>query len=113
MKRWTLLLVLLFLIAVPVFGQTVTLRGDALYVSTHQSGEQFVIMKDGMNEIQIELGPASFLAERGVTIATGDSITILGSRQIINNSELIVAREVTKSGKTIKLRDASGTPLWK
>jgi len=112
MKRWTLLLVLVSLIAVPVLGDAVTLRGEALYVATHQNGEQFVIMKDGMNEIQIELAPAAFLAERGIAIASGDSITIIGSREIVNNSERIVAREVTKSGKTIKVRDASGYPLW-
>jgi len=112
MKRWTLLLTLVFLVAVPVFAETVTLRGEALYVSTHQNGEQFVIMKDGMNEIQIELAPAAFLAERGIAISSGDSITIIGARQVVNNSEVVIAREVTKSGKTIKVRDASGTPLW-
>jgi hypothetical protein len=116
MKRWTLLLLaLVSLLAVPIFGEPVTLRGEVLYVATHpahESGGQFVIMKDGLNEIQIELGPAAFLADHGVQIELRDSITIVGTREVVNNSERIVAHEVTKRGKTVKVRDASGEPLW-
>ena len=115
MKRWTLLLALVSLLAVPILGEPVTLRGEVLYVATHPAhelGGQFVIMKDGLNEIQIELAPVAFLADHGLQIEVRDSITIVGTREVVNNSELIVAREVTKGGKTVKVRDANGAPLW-
>ena len=116
MKRWTLLLALVSLLAVPLFGEPVTLKGEVLYVATHPAhhefGGQFVIMKDGSNEIQVELAPPAFLSEQGIQIGLRDAITIVGTREIVNNSELIIAREVTKGGKTVKLRDANGAPLW-
>lgn len=62
--------------------------------------------------ITVHVGPAAFLQEHGVTLAAGDAITITGSMTHMRGSDALVAAELQKGSTTLKLRDASGKPLW-
>ncbi|HVY94413.1 MAG TPA: hypothetical protein VHA14_16745, partial [Bryobacteraceae bacterium] len=48
----------------------------------------------------------------GFKFAKGDSVEITGSKVTMNGEEWIIAREVTKDGKTLTLRDKDGNPKW-
>jgi hypothetical protein len=61
---------------------------------------------------EVMLGPASFLAKKGFSFAAGDSVEVTGSRITMGAMEFVIAREVVKDGKTLTLRDKSGTPEW-
>jgi len=92
----------------------VTLRGDVLYVAESAAGWAgvYVIMKDGNNEIEVHLAPASFLAKERMEIRIGDTIKVTGSRTAWKSSEIVLAREITAHSRTIPLRSATGAPLW-
>jgi hypothetical protein len=69
-------------------------------------------MKAETETIEVHLGPSWFLKEKGITVAKGDAVTILGSRVTLNGQAVLLARQVTKGDITWTLRDASGRPLW-
>jgi hypothetical protein len=62
--------------------------------------------------IDVHLGPAAMLDEKNVTIASGDMLTILGSRITLGGKPVLLAREITRGDKTWTLRDSAGFPLW-
>jgi hypothetical protein len=39
-------------------------------------------------------------------------LTIVGTRVKFENAPWMLAREITKDGKPLALRDEKGTPLW-
>ena len=61
---------------------------------------------------EVVLGPVWFVASKKFDFAKGDNITVTGSRLTMNDQQVVVAREVTKEGKVLTLRDPKGFPLW-
>ena len=51
------------------------------------------------------------MAEKGLTIAPKDRLTVSGSLISIVNKPLLLVTEV-KGDRTMKLREANGRPLW-
>jgi hypothetical protein len=72
----------------------------------------YLIIKNGEEKTQVYLCPKSFLDEMGVTFAMGDSVQVTGSKVKQDGTDLILAREVTKSGDTVTLRFKDGKPAW-
>jgi len=68
--------------------------------------------------IEVRLGPKAWLDSHGYTFAAGDELTILGSKSTthdmatMTNTTALVARQITKHGETMVLRDESGRPMW-
>jgi hypothetical protein len=65
---------------------------------------------DGVREVM--LGPTQFIASKHFSFAKGESVQITGSKVTMSGTEYVVAREVVKDGKTLTLRDKTGTPEW-
>ena len=72
----------------------------------------YLIVKSGEDKTQVFLCPKSFLDEMGVKFTMGDSVEVTGSKVKQGSTELILAREVTKSGDTVTLRFNDGKPAW-
>jgi hypothetical protein len=60
---------------------------------------------------QVRLGPTGFLKQHQFGIREGDAITITGYR-VSAGDDLLVATEITKEGKILRLRDSRGRPVW-
>ena len=69
-------------------------------------------LKTADKTLNVHLGPASFLKEKGFSIAKGDQIEVTGATANYRGSEALIAREVKKGGETLALRDAQGIPKW-
>jgi hypothetical protein len=70
-----------------------------------------VVLKTNQGSITIHLGPPWYLSRQNFSINAGDNLRVIGSRAPLS-SAAIVAREVTKNGMTLKLRDRQGVPVW-
>lgn len=66
---------------------------------------------DGMT-VDVHLGPASFLKEKGFSFAKGDQIEVTGAKTNFGGSEALIARELKRGSETLALRDAQGIPKW-
>lgn len=72
------------------------------------------VNRDGNYEyITVHLGPSSFMDSQSVKLAEKDEITVEGSLTPgLRGNKNLLAAEITKDGKTIKLRDENGVSLW-
>ena len=52
------------------------------------------------------------MTEKGIALAKGDTLDIVGSRVLIDEEPVVIARQIRKGDNTWTLRDASGRPLW-
>jgi hypothetical protein len=50
--------------------------------------------------------------EDGMAVASGDMLTVLGSRITMGGISVVLAREITRGDKTWTLRDPAGVLLW-
>lgn len=75
-------------------------------------GGTHLIVKTDAETLEVHLGPSSFLSSQGFSFTKGDTVEVLGSRVKFGDTEALIAREVTKDGKKLTLRDDSGRPMW-
>ena len=71
-----------------------------------------LMMQTEKEMIPVHLGPAWFIEKQTPQIETGDTITVTGSRIMIDEKPVIIAAEIKKGDKVIKLRDDNGVPTW-
>ena len=71
-----------------------------------------LMLKTDTGTVDVQLAPATFLAEKKVKIAKGDTVDVIGSRVTIGDSQVVLAREIRKGSTSWTLRDADGAPLW-
>jgi hypothetical protein len=73
--------------------------------------EKQLLLSTDSGTVEIHLGPAAFLASKKLEIGTHDTLAVKGSRIMIGESPVILAREVRKGDNTWALRDSTGRVL--
>ncbi|TAM80918.1 MAG: DNA-binding protein [Acidobacteria bacterium] len=93
-----------------------TVRGTVEEIKTvtgrHGWNGTHLTLKTESKTLDVHLGPASFLKEKGFSFVKGDEIEVTGATADFGGSEALIAREVKKGDKTLALRDAQGIPKW-
>ena len=74
-------------------------------------GSRFTLKTD-QGPIEVILGPNWYVERQSFGLAPQDKVTVEGSRVAVDGKPTIIATEVTKGGKTWKLRHKSGMPVW-
>jgi len=75
-------------------------------------GGTHLTLKSDQGEYDVHLGPASYLSAQQFTFAKGDKLEVVGSKTKVGGKDALIARQVTKDGKTLTLRDEQGFPKW-
>ena len=75
-------------------------------------GGTHLVVKTEKDAVAVHVGPTAYLAEKGITLAKGDKLEILGSKVTVDNETFLIARQIKKANNTWSLRDASGRPAW-
>lgn len=75
------------------------------------SGTHLMLKTDAAT-IDVHVGPSSYIAQKQFTFAKGDPIEVVGSKVAMAGQEALLAREITKNGKTLVLRNTKGIPEW-
>ena len=94
-----------------------TLRGAASAVTVVPAragltgGMHFTLQTEGQT-MDVHLGPTWFLQREGVEIAKGDSVEVTGSVIDSDGKSFLIARDLKKGQKVLKLRDEQGFPAW-
>jgi hypothetical protein len=71
-----------------------------------------VLLKTDQGSLKVHLGPGWYLDEKKFVVKAGDTVSATGSKVTLDNQPVLIAREVTVNGTTLKLRDEQGVPLW-
>ena len=69
-------------------------------------------LKTAKETILVYLGPGWFLAKQDLTFAPQDQVEITGSQITFQGKPAIIAVQVKKGDKSLKLRDPAGIPAW-
>jgi len=62
--------------------------------------------------VQVHVGPQWYLQRKAVAFAAGEQVTITGSRVSLRGRPALVATEVRRGEKVLRLREADGAPAW-
>ena len=94
-----------------VYGDVVsiekTARGRRMSYGVH------LIVKSDEETLSVRLGPEWYMQDQGFTITTDDKVEIKGHRISDRGEEAIIAAEIKKGDKVLKLRDENGLPFWR
>jgi hypothetical protein len=75
-------------------------------------GWRRVTLQTEREEIPVILGPVWYLEQQKFTLNPGDALEVQGSRVTIEERPCLIAAELKKGKKTLKLRDPEGLPVW-
>lgn len=69
-------------------------------------------LKTDKETLQVMLGPAWFVEKQGLDLAPRDRVEIKGSRVSFQGRTTLIAGEVRKGDRILKLRNDAGVPAW-
>src|SRR5262245_1196478 len=62
--------------------------------------------------VEVQMGPKEFVANRGFKLKAGDMVTVIGVPAVLNEREVVVAREISTMNGVLVVRDGMGAPMW-
>lgn len=71
-----------------------------------------LMVKTNTGVLEVHVGPSAYVAGQQFSFAKGDKIEVTGAKATLQGSDVLLAREIKKDGKTLVLRDAQGFPKW-
>lgn len=80
---------------------------------TRRMRHESLVVKTDQGSITVHLGPAWYMSQNQMIFNPGDAVEVTGSQMQAAGGAILVAKEVTVKGKTLKLRDDQGLPLWR
>jgi hypothetical protein len=77
-----------------------------------QWGGTEAALKTDKGTVNVILGPTPFLSQNNFSVAKGDELSVTGFNLAPQGTPYVIAREVSKGGATLTLRNAQGFPAW-
>lgn len=90
----------------------VKVKGVIDEVKTADDDTVHITLKSDKGAVDVMLAPEKFLKDMEITFAKGDTVEILGSQLINAGNPILLAREVTRNGDVMVMRDDAGKPAW-
>ena len=69
-------------------------------------------VKDTSGTTEVMVGPSFYLDSLNISFNKGDSVKVTGSKVNFRGNDFLMAAQIVSGGKTLKLRDDSGRPVW-
>jgi hypothetical protein len=76
--------------------------GDLIYFS----------LKRANGIVEVQIGPKEFVERSGFKLNAGDRVTVIGMPVVMNERQVVLAREVKSMNGMLMVRDQVGRPLW-
>jgi hypothetical protein len=75
-------------------------------------GRMYFTLWTSKGMVAVEIGPEQFVKRSGFRLGPGELVTVVGMPVILSGREMVLAREVTKTGSILVVRDRKGRPVW-
>jgi hypothetical protein len=94
-----------------------TMNGEVATVEKGVQGQRMSYevrfsLKTDKETIPVILGPSWYVDKQDFKIEPKDTVEVTGSRITVDGQPSIIAAEVKKGAQLLKLRDATGIPVW-
>jgi hypothetical protein len=76
------------------------------------AGLLYVPFKTTDAVMDIQIGTEEFVARNNLRFRVGEMVTVMGVPIIVNERDVILAREISSMNGIVVLRDRDGAPLW-
>jgi hypothetical protein len=99
-------------------GTVETLKGQVVTVEKYVPGRGGTVfglrltMQTDSESVSVILGPAWYIEAQQFKFEPGDTLEVKGSRMSAQGQPAMIAAEVKKGDKSLKLRNETGNPLW-
>lgn len=95
-----------------------TIEGKVLSIEKTTATEKrgygiHLTLQTDKETIAVHLGPAWYIDNQLPKIEPNDTITVTGSRVMIDGKPAIIAAQVKKGNEILKLRDENGIAVWR
>ena len=94
----------------------VTLTGTITKVETHTGrmgwNGTHLVVSFGAETLTVHVGPSNYLIQQGFSFAAGEQIEVTGSRIKLEGNDVLIAREIKRGEKVLRLRNSQGIPAW-
>lgn len=91
-------------------------KGTVVGVRVHDSvlgyKDTHIILTTVQGEMEVHVGPSSFLAKRGFEVSPGEEVLVIGSKTVYEGKPVLVARQIRKGYRNVTLRGMKGNPTW-
>lgn len=92
-----------------------TVKATVVAVETREGTEGLdlvLLVNVSGEEVRVYAGPVMFVAKSNVYYRCQDELTIIGTKVKFEDGSWMLAREISKGGKRLELRDSKGVPMW-
>lgn len=90
----------------------VKVKGVIDEVKTAADNIVHLTLKTEKGSLDVAVAPEKFLKEMEITFAKGETVEVLGSQVVAGDAPVMLAREVTRGGDIMMMRDDKGKPVW-
>jgi len=97
---------------------TYDLKAEQVFVGTVHgkptlfAGRMYFTLWTGNGAVAVEIGPKEFVERSGFKLGSGQMLSVVGTPIVINQREMVLAREITINGSVFVVRDRNGEPKW-
>jgi hypothetical protein len=97
---------------------TYDLKAEQVFVGTVHgkptlfAGRMYFTLWTGNGAVAVEIGPKEFVERSGFKLGSGQMLSVVGMPIVIDQREMVLAREITIKGFVFVVRDRNGEPMW-
>jgi hypothetical protein len=88
------------------FEGTVASKGHVI------DGLMYFPLKTATGVLEVQIGPKNFVERSGFKPKIGEMVTVVGVPAILEEREVVLAREVLHKSTVFVVRDRNGQPMW-
>ncbi|MHB9075044.1 MAG: hypothetical protein ACYC6G_16135 [Desulfobaccales bacterium] len=101
--------------ATTITGQVESLGSYKLATWQHMTGMavQGLILKTEQGQLEVYLGPPSYVTQQKFPLLTGDTLEVKGFKVVHGDKPAFFAASIKNGHQTLTLLDEEGSPLWK
>jgi hypothetical protein len=97
---------------------TYDLKAEQVFVGTVHgkptlfAGRMYFTLWTGNGAVAVEIGPKEFVERSGFKLGSGQMLSVVGMPIVIDQREMVLAREIAIKGFVFVVRDRNGEPMW-
>jgi hypothetical protein len=89
-----------------------TVAGVKTHASLMGYEDTHVVVTTTVGEMEVHVGPTAYLAKHGFEMKPGDEVVVTGCKTTYEDRPVLVARQIQRGDRTVKLRNMTGKPAW-
>jgi sporulation protein YlmC with PRC-barrel domain len=88
-----------------------TVSGEIVRVEYYEEA-RLIIFTDAKKPVLVALGPTGYLESQPTILRPGNRVTVTGSEVVVDDTPILIAKEIKEGSEELQLRDNEGNPMW-